>query len=272
MSFFKGKTFISMPKAPAGERPLKEFLNPKTVAIPLLAKNLSYEAVVSVGDEVKIGTKIGEKAENFIVATISGKVVAIEKRDHSSLKKLDHVVIENNFKEEKEESEENLKIVDVKDITISGDGVKEASKVKVKIGSMLSEVIEFMGGYSDSVVNNPKDSRLIVGAAMTGKPMVTDEISIEATSNAFLVIPPLENKETPCMRCSACVTHCPKGLQPIQIMKAHKNKDTALLEKLGADTCISCGMCSFVCPAFIDLTEQTTKAKQVVLKNKGGKK
>jgi len=267
VSFFKGKTFITMPKGSSEERPLKEFLNPKTVAIPLRAKNVDYEGCVSVGDLVKIGTKIGEKAADSISSSISGKVIAIEKRDHTSLKKIDHVVIENDFKEEREPCE----YVDTKAITISGGGVKEPSKIKVKLGTQLSDIIEFIGGYTDEVIKNPKDSKLVAGAALTGKPLVTDEIAIESTSSAFLIIPPSNYREMSCMRCSACVIHCPKGLQPVQIAKAHKTKNNALLQKLGAQSCISCGMCSFVCPSFIELTDQTTKAKQLVLKNKGGK-
>ena len=87
-------------------KPIMEYLKPKTVAIPLKhMKSESFDIHVEVGDEVKIGTKIATRNDNFIVplfSSVSGKVVAFEKRDHVSLKKANHIVIENNFLDEKE--------------------------------------------------------------------------------------------------------------------------------------------------------------------------
>ncbi|MCL1924117.1 MAG: hypothetical protein FWF50_00870, partial [Defluviitaleaceae bacterium] len=108
MGFFSGKSFVPIEgrKDLSNTKPIKEFLNPNTVAIPLRTMDSeAFEALVSVGDKVKIGTKIGQRIDHFSVplfSSISGTVIAIEKRDHASLKKADHIVIENDFKEEVE--------------------------------------------------------------------------------------------------------------------------------------------------------------------------
>ena len=73
------------------------------VYIPLLQGNAKIDVLVSEGDEVKIGTKIAERNDHFYVpffAPISGKVKGIVKRMGSNLRPTDHLVIENDFKDE----------------------------------------------------------------------------------------------------------------------------------------------------------------------------
>ena len=36
------------------------------------------------------------------------------------------------------------------------------------------------------------------------------------------------------------------------------------MEKLGALSCIECGMCTYVCPSRIDVTENVRKAKRTI--------
>ena len=87
-------------KEPTEAKPLVRFPEPKTVVIPL-SMHLGAPAnpVVAVGDEVKVGQKIGEAA-GFISApvhsSVSGKVVAIEDRPHATRGKCLSVVIESD--------------------------------------------------------------------------------------------------------------------------------------------------------------------------------
>jgi len=68
---------------------------------------------VKVGDEVKIGTLIAKREDKMYVpifSSVSGKVVAIEKKMSTSLKPVDYIIIENNHKDDKEQfSEISLK-------------------------------------------------------------------------------------------------------------------------------------------------------------------
>lgn len=81
-----------------------EFLPaPKEVVIPLRQHiGLECKSLVSVGDHVFLGQKIGD-AEGLCVpvhATVSGYVVALEKRAHISGTAVESVVIENDYKDE----------------------------------------------------------------------------------------------------------------------------------------------------------------------------
>ena len=61
--------------------------------------------------------------------------------------------------------------------------------------------------------------------------------------------------------------HCPSGLQPVEIQIAVKKGDVDRMLALNAKSCVECGMCSYVCPSHIEVTENMKKAKlQIRLK------
>jgi electron transport complex protein RnfC len=61
-------------------------------------------------------------------------------------------------------------------------------------------------------------------------------------------------------------------LNPAGISKAYKNDDVEMLEKLGADICMLCGCCSFVCPAKRPLAETNVLAKNRLMAERAKKK
>ena len=54
---------------------------------------------------------------------------------------------------------------------------------------------------------------------------------------------------------------CPAGLAPFKIDFAALENDISLCDKLYATECISCGSCSYVCPAKRELAYRITEAK-----------
>lgn len=76
------------------------------VFIPLAnGMSTAVELKVNVGDRVKVGSLIGHRNDFFYVpifSSVSGTVVAIEKRTHGA-GQIDHVVVENDFKFEQAE-------------------------------------------------------------------------------------------------------------------------------------------------------------------------
>ena len=95
-------------KEPTEAKALVRFPEPETVVIPM-SMHLGAPAnpIVAVGDEVKVGQKIGEAA-GFISApvhsSVSGKVVAIEERPHATRGKCLSVVIVSDGKGTLDES------------------------------------------------------------------------------------------------------------------------------------------------------------------------
>ena len=126
----KGKVmFMSLFKGPMrmhirGHKELTEHVDyekieaKEKVYIPLICgKSTDLELFVKKNDKVKIGTKLAQSKTPFIVpiyASVSGKVVGIEKRMHASVKPIEHLVIEND---EKYESVKSFEPLDFKNAT-----------------------------------------------------------------------------------------------------------------------------------------------------------
>ena len=104
---FKGGIHPPYNKEYTNQIALKKAEAPKVVYIPLQQHiGAPAKPIVEVGDEVKKGQKIGEPqgfVSTYIHSSVSGKVIAIEQHDIPGGKGL-CVVIENNFKEELDES------------------------------------------------------------------------------------------------------------------------------------------------------------------------
>ncbi len=146
-----------------------------------------------------------------------------------------------------------------KRLTIAGSAIKEPKNVIVPIGTMIKDVIEFCGGYSEE----PK--KILMGGPMMGIALTTDELFILKQNNAILAFNEKDARlmeTTDCIRCGRCVASCPMGLMPPLISRAVKLNEIEELKSLGAMNCMECGCCSFSCPAgkYIVQTMRTAKA------------
>ena len=95
-------------KEPTEAKPLVRFPSPDHVVIPLsMHLGAPANAIVNVGDYVKMGQKIGEAA-GFISApvhsSVSGKVIAIQDLPHATRGTCPAIVIENDGKDTLDES------------------------------------------------------------------------------------------------------------------------------------------------------------------------
>ncbi len=105
---FKGGTHPPHSKKATEKLQIEKANAPKVVAIPMQQHiGAPCEAIVAVGDEVKVGQKIGEP-KGFVSApihsSVSGKVVAVEPRLYSGGSKVTCVVIESNMQDTIHES------------------------------------------------------------------------------------------------------------------------------------------------------------------------
>ena len=158
--------------------------------------------------------------------------------------------------------EKNMPLIE-KIITFTGKGLKEPKNVRVKIGSLVNEIIDFIGGYIDDL----EDAYLIAGGPMTGNTIVFDNM-IAAKMLGSVIVMPKEKQEVelPCMGCGKCTEICPVFLSPILIKNAYDDKDVEKIIKLDANRCMACGLCSYVCPSRIELTDIVTRAKTLANK------
>ncbi|KPJ49385.1 electron transporter RnfC [candidate division TA06 bacterium DG_26] len=150
-------------------------------------------------------------------------------------------------------------------LTVTGSAVKDPSNLKVRIGTLVRDVIAQCGGYDDSI------GRLIMGGPLMGISQYTDEIPVLKGTSAILVQTQEEVFTQPsesCIRCARCVDVCPVSLLPAELAKLADRGKFEECEQLGALDCRECGCCSYVCPAKINIVHLIKYAKMEILSKK----
>ena len=150
-------------------------------------------------------------------------------------------------------------------VTVDGSAVKKAGKVIAPIGTPIKDVIDSLGGYKVQ----PK--KILYGGPMMGMSVPSDEEPIIKNTNGLIVMDEKDAavpKETECINCGRCVSHCPFSLMPNRIARAFKIKDVDDLKALNVATCMECGCCAYVCPAKKDIVQTNKLAKALLQKKK----
>ena len=143
-------------------------------------------------------------------------------------------------------------------VTVSGGAIKAACNVEALVGTPVQELIEFAGGYSQPA------ARLVLGGPMMGQQFTSTNIPVVKGTSGVLALTPKEigqAEASPCIRCSTCVRACPVGLLPLEMAAHIRIANLAGAVTLGLKDCISCGSCSYVCPAHIPLVHYFNYAK-----------
>lgn len=151
-----------------------------------------------------------------------------------------------------------------KTVTVDGDAIREPQNVIVPIGTAVSEVLEFCGGFKSP----PR--KILYGGPMMGTALLNTDMPVLKQNNALIVMDRKQaekQKETQCIRCGRCAAACPMKIQPLDIEAVLRNKDIEELKSLHVEYCMECGCCSFVCPAKRNLTQSMRMAKAEI-KNK----
>ena len=149
-------------------------------------------------------------------------------------------------------------------LTVTGS-VNTPSNLIVRLGTPLSHVIAFAGGFSADI------EKVLAGGPMMGITQYNlDAPVIKGTSGILALDKRIVHmtQDSPCIRCGQCVTSCPMGLAPYLISAyADKNKFEDA-EKNNALDCIECGCCSYICPANRYLVQSIRLAKNEIVANR----
>ncbi|MBQ9973479.1 MAG: electron transport complex subunit RsxC [Oscillospiraceae bacterium] len=154
-----------------------------------------------------------------------------------------------------------------KRLTVDGDIVRNPGNVEVIIGTPIQELLDFCGGLTE------EPGKILYGGPMMGICVEDTQQPVLKNNNAILAISKKmarTPKMTNCIHCSRCTNSCPLGLSAKEMVQAYEKKDVELLRALNTDLCMSCGTCSFVCPAKRPLA-QTLGLAKALLRNGGGK-
>lgn len=143
-------------------------------------------------------------------------------------------------------------------MTISGKGINTPKNLLVKVGTKISDIIEYCGG------TKPELAKIIMGGPMMGFAVSSLDIPVTKTTSSVLFLTEDEidtNPHSACIRCGWCLDACPMGLEPKEIaihVEAKRAEDTA---KFGVFDCFECGSCAYICPAKRPLVQFVRLAK-----------
>lgn len=129
--------------------------------------------------------------------------------------------------------------------SVTGRGIAQPKNIRVRVGTLLREVIDFCGGLNGA-------AKIIFGGPMMGIAQFTQDIAIMKGTSGVLV---LREEDTnlaaysACISCGRCVEACPMGLIPSTLSKlGEKSMWQKAMENDLLD-CVECGSCTYVCPA-----------------------
>ncbi len=147
--------------------------------------------------------------------------------------------------------------------TFSGRAIKRPANLKVKVGTLLQDVVNHLGGTDDLV-------KIVSGGPMMGFAISALDVPVTKTTSGVLF---LNSKETdlgefgPCIHCGWCMQACPMGLAPKEVALYVEADKGHLTTKFGIMDCFECGCCAYVCPAKRPLVQFARLAKIAVKKH-----
>ena len=150
-------------------------------------------------------------------------------------------------------------------VTVDGSAVMNPQNVIVPIGTPLTKVFEFCGGFKEE----PK--KFLLGGPMMGLATPNAEVTIMKNTNAILAFNEKDARPaatTNCIKCGRCVDTCPLNLMPSFIETAYRLQSVELLEKYKVNVCMECGCCAYVCPAKRELVLVNKLSKQFLREKK----
>ena len=146
-------------------------------------------------------------------------------------------------------------------MTVDGSAIAEPKNIRVPIGTSISDIIDFCGGFK------AEPAKIISGGPMMGMALVGTDFPVLKQNNAILAFAKEDailKNETDCIRCGRCAAACPLSLTPTNIVRATKAKDTETLKRIGVNVCMECGSCAYSCPAGKPLVQHMRLAKALL--------
>ncbi len=129
-------------------------------------------------------------------------------------------------------------------VTISGGAITEPRNVRARVGTLISDIVEFCGGLGDDF------HKMIVGGPMMGRAVRDFDVPVlKGTSGVlfFTAAEGIREPTLPCIRCGECLSVCPQGLVPCEMALLAENECWETLPDIM--DCVECGACQYACPS-----------------------
>lgn len=126
----------------------------------------------------------------------------------------------------------------------------ETMWVTVPLGTPVSQLVAHVTGSMHL-------QRIVANGWLSGADVPGDKAVVDARTQAIWLFDEFARPSVvPCIRCGQCVTACPVRLVPIDLYEAATAGATT--GSRGADACIGCNMCTYVCPSHLPLAAAFT--------------
>jgi electron transport complex protein RnfC len=147
-------------------------------------------------------------------------------------------------------------------VTVTGSGIKEPSNMMVRVGTLMSDVIEQCGGLVEGAV------KVISGGPMMGFAQWTLDVPVVKGTSGILVLAETEyvasDEYSACIRCGSCIDVCPMGLNPSSLSVYAEKGFYEDAKENNLFDCFECGSCAYVCPAKRPMVQFMRLAKSQV--------
>ena len=147
-------------------------------------------------------------------------------------------------------------------VTVTGEGITNPGNLLVRIGTMVSDLIEECGGLKDEKL------KVISGGPMMGFSIPSLDIPVTKGTSGILALPEGEIVHAedfgPCIRCGRCIDVCPMGLMPMMLSIYAEKGQYEGAKEYNLFDCFECGSCAFVCPSKRPIVQLVRLAKSQV--------
>lgn len=147
-------------------------------------------------------------------------------------------------------------------VTVTGEGIEEPKNLLVKIGVLISDLIDECGGLKSDI------AKVISGGPMMGFALPSLDVPVTKGTSGILCIPDEEvvhaEDFSPCIRCGKCIDICPVGLMPSMLSILSEKGSYEDTKQYNIFDCFECGSCTYVCPSKRPIVQLIRLSKSLI--------